>query len=264
LSDPVPPSTHDHAERERDVKAAVYSAVQRASLDGILLVDSHEKIISYNQRFVDIWKVSPQSIANNSDAAVLGAGAELVMDRDVFVARVKELYARVEETSRDEIPLKDGRTLDRYSAPIRLEDGTYVGRVWFFRDITEHKRADDKIREDASQFQALVEQQLAGIFIIRGDGILAYINPRFSALFGYTPAEVIGRPFLDVVADNDKDALRRSFAEHLEGGPPATQTVTAIKRKNGGFLNVLAHASIASYQGKPALAGILIDITERQ
>jgi diguanylate cyclase (GGDEF)-like protein/PAS domain S-box-containing protein len=257
-------STSEHPVQERDFTAAVYSAVQRASLDGMLLVDSKEKIISYNQRFVEIWRIPPELIAAGSDAPVLEMGAGLVKDRDGFVARVKQLYAQVDETSRDEILLKDGRTLDRYSAPVRLEDGTYLGRVWFIRDITEHKQADDKIRENASQFQALVEQQLAGIFIIRGDGILAYINPRFSALFGYTPAEVIGRPFLDVVADSDKEALGQSFAEHLGGGPPATQTVTAIKRKDGGFMNVLAHASIASYQGKPALAGILIDITERQ
>ena len=45
----------------------------------------------------------------------------MVMDRDVFVARVKELYARVEETSRDEIPLKDGRILlvERGKEPLK-------------------------------------------------------------------------------------------------------------------------------------------------
>jgi PAS domain S-box-containing protein len=50
-------SIGEHPERERDFRAAVYSAVQRVSLDGILLVDSQEQIISYNQRFVEIWKV---------------------------------------------------------------------------------------------------------------------------------------------------------------------------------------------------------------
>jgi diguanylate cyclase (GGDEF)-like protein/PAS domain S-box-containing protein len=257
-------SMRDNAERARNASAAVYSAIQRVSLDGILLVDSQQRIISYNQQFIDIWRVPPESIAANSDATVLAVVAEQVLRREDFVARVNALYARVEESSRDEISLKDGRTLDRYSAPVNLDDGTYLGRVWFFRDITEHKLADSKIRESASQFQALVEQQLAGIFIIRSDGTLAYINPLFSALFGYRPSEVTGRPFLDVVADCDREALGRAFAEHLAGGPAATQTVTALKRKDGGFMSVLAHASIASYQGAPALAGILVDITERQ
>ena len=254
----------EHAERERDFNAALYAAVQRAALDGILLVDSQEKIISYNQRFVEIWKVPPELMASRSDAPVLAAIAAQVTGREAFVARIKELYANTDGNSRDEIPLRDGRILDRYSAPVRLDDGTYLGRVWFFRDITEHKRADAKIREDASQFRGLVEQQIAGIFIIASDGTLAYINNGFSQLFGYTPVEVIGRPFLDVVADKDKDRLRRTFSEHLHDSAAATQTITALKRKDGALVDVLTHASVASYQGNPALIGIIVDITEQR
>ena len=253
-----------HAERERDLGAAVYSAVQRASLDGILLVDSHEKIISYNDRFAAIWRVPPELLASKSDAPVLESVAEQVADRRGFLARVAELYAHPDQTAVDEILLKDGRTFDRYSAPVKLDDESYVGRVWFFRDVTERNRARQKVEEDASQFHALVEQQLAGIFIITGEGTLAYVNPRFTELLGYTPAEVIGRPFLDFVADSDWASLREAFAVHLRDGPATTQKVAAIKRKDGSLVDVLTHASIASYEGKPALIGLVVDITERR
>jgi diguanylate cyclase (GGDEF)-like protein/PAS domain S-box-containing protein len=241
---------------------AANSAIQRASLDGILLVDADQKILSFNPQFAGMWKVPDGLAAGASDASVLGAVAAQVADPAGFAARVRDLYANTDETSRDEVKLRDGRTLDRYSAPVKLDDGTYLGRVWFFRDITAHKLADDTIREDASRFRALVEQQIAGIFIIRGDGTLAYINGRFSALFGYTPAEVIGLPFIDLIVEKDRNTLRQAFAEHLLGGPLATQSVTALKRKDGGIMNVLAHASLAAYQGKPALVGIVVDITE--
>jgi diguanylate cyclase (GGDEF)-like protein/PAS domain S-box-containing protein len=243
---------------------AAGAAIQRASLDGILLVDAQETIISFNRQFAEIWKLPAELLAGNADPAVLNAVEAQVSDRTAFAARVKDLYAHTEETSRDEVELRDGRILDRYSAPVRLEDGGYLGRVWFFRDITAHKLADDKVLEDASQFRALVEQQIAGIFIIRGDGTLAYINQRFAALFGYAPAEVIGLPFIDLIVENDRDALLKAFGEHLLGGPLATQSVTAIKRKGGGVMNVLAHASLAAYQGKPALIGIVVDISEQR
>ena len=238
------------------------SAIQRASIDGILLVDAQQKVIFFNPQFTEIWKLRAELLAHNSDAPVLRAVAAQVDDPGAFAARVKDLYAHKDETSRDELKLRDGRTLDRYSAPVKFDDGTYLGRVWFFRDVTAHKRADDTNQEDASRFRALVEQQIAGIFIIRPDGTLAYINGRFSALFGYTPAEVIGLPFIDLIAEKDRNALRKSFAEHLHGGPLATQTFTAIKRKGGGAMDVLAHASLAMYEGKPALIGIVVDITE--
>ena len=254
----------EQAERERDFGAAVYAAVQRTSLDGILLVDSQARIVSYNQRFVEIWRVSAQTIASRSDARVLEAVAAQVAGRETFVARVVALYADINGSSRDEIALLDGRILDRYSAPVRLEDGTYLGRVWFFRDITDQKQSIDRIREDASQFRGLVEQQIAGIFIITIDGTLAYINGAFSKLFGYAPAEVIGRPFLDVIADADRDRVGAAFAEHLHGRPAATQTITAIRGKDGNLVPVLAHASVASYKGQPALIGIVVDITEQR
>jgi diguanylate cyclase (GGDEF)-like protein/PAS domain S-box-containing protein len=252
------------AQSARALAAAASAAIQRASLDGILLVDAHERIISFNQQFAKIWKVPADLLAGNADPAVLSLVVAQVADPKVFAARVKDLYSHVEETSRDELELRDGRVLDRYSAPVSLDDGTYLGRVWFFRDVTEHKLAESKIREDAGQFHALVEQQIAGIFIIRGDGTLAYVNERFSALFGHTPAEIVGRPFLDLIVEKDRAALLRSFSQHLLKGPLSTQTVTAIKRKGGGFMEVLAHASLVSYAGKPALIGIAVDITEQK
>jgi diguanylate cyclase (GGDEF)-like protein/PAS domain S-box-containing protein len=250
------------AERERAFATAVSSAIQRASPDGILLVDAQQNILSFNQKFADIWELPATLLAGNSDAGVLAAVATQVADGDAFTARVEQLYAHTDQSSRDQLALLDGRTVDRYSTPVRFDDGSYLGRVWFFRDITAHKQADDRIHEDASQFRALVEQQIAGIFIIRRDGTLAYINPRFSALFGYTPAEVIGRPFLDLIVEEDRPGLLKAFGEHLQGGPLATQSITAIKRRGGGIMNVLAHASLASYQGEPALAGIVVDITD--
>lgn len=252
------------AESASTFAAAASSAIQRASIDGVLLVDAHERIISFNQQFADIWKVPAELLARKADPAVLSRVVAQVADPDAFAARVKDLYTHIEKTSRDEVRLRDGRTVDRYSAPVKLDDGTYLGRVWFFRDVTAHKLADEKIREDAGQFRALVEQQVAGVFIIRSDGKLAYINQGFCMLSGYTSAEVMGLPFIDLIVDKDRDALLQKFAEHLAGGPLATQAVTAIKRKGGGLMHVLASASLASYQGKPALIGVVVDITDEK
>ncbi|MGH2368881.1 MAG: ATP-binding protein, partial [Chloroflexota bacterium] len=55
--------------------------------------------------------------------------------------------------------LRDGRTFDRYSAPVRGADGTLYGRVWFFRDVTERKAAEEAraqlIREQTARESAL-------------------------------------------------------------------------------------------------------------
>lgn len=133
-------------ERALAFDAGVLSTIQQASPDGILLVDGRGQIVSHNRRFVEMWAIPPDIAAGKSDASVLAFIAEQVADPPSFVARVAELYANADATSRDEVTLADGRVLDRITTPVRLDDGTYLGRVWFFRDISESKRAQSALR----------------------------------------------------------------------------------------------------------------------
>ena len=144
-----------HAEQTRAFDAAVISTIQQASPDGILLVNPQGQIVSHNQRFLDMWAIPPEIADKKIDAPVLEFVAAQVVDPSGFLARVHELYRNIGETSRDEVCLKDGRIVDRLSTPVWLEDGTYLGRVWYFRDITERKRAEIALRRLNRTLKAL-------------------------------------------------------------------------------------------------------------
>ena len=64
----------------------------------------------------------------------------------ISVERVKYLYGHREEKSRDEIRLKNGKIFDRYSAPLVDANAQYRGRIWYFRDITDRKLAEQRIQ----------------------------------------------------------------------------------------------------------------------
>jgi serine phosphatase RsbU (regulator of sigma subunit) len=57
-----------------------------------------------------------------------------------------QLEAHPDSGFKDEIRLKDGRTIERYGAHARTEDGAILGRVWFHTDISERKREEDSLR----------------------------------------------------------------------------------------------------------------------
>jgi sigma-B regulation protein RsbU (phosphoserine phosphatase) len=134
------------AEATLEFKSALLETQREASIDGILVVDSDGKMISFNRRFVEIWGIPEDVITSGSDERALASVRDKLVDPEAFLARVSYLYEHRGETSRDEIPLRDGRTLDRYSAPVIGVDGTYYGRVWYFRDLTKRKQTEEALQ----------------------------------------------------------------------------------------------------------------------
>jgi PAS domain S-box-containing protein len=133
------------AEEEIKFKNTILKTQQQTSLDGILVVNGNGKIISYNQQFVDLWKLDQKLVDAGVDAPVLVAVAAQIVDPQAFVDRVHDLNLHHEDKSRDEVKLVDGRVIDRYSAPVIGADRTHYGRVWYFRDLTESKKAQERI-----------------------------------------------------------------------------------------------------------------------
>ena len=131
------------ARRELALQKAILEAEGDASDDGILLVSPEGQVLSFNRRFVELWDLPPDVVASRSDAAALNAIEAKLTDPQEFYDRVTHLYANPDERSRDEIDLLDGRIVERYSAPVRSQEGELYGRVWYFRDITHIRRAQE-------------------------------------------------------------------------------------------------------------------------
>jgi PAS domain S-box-containing protein len=152
-----------YGERERDILALfsqqIASAIERqraaeklrhtvsllratleATGDGILVVDLSGRVVSFNQRFVQLWRIPTEVAAPLDDRRLLSYVAAQVKYPQAFLERVQALYADVECEARDLVEFKDGRVFARYSGPQRL-DGRAVGRVWSFQDVTPLRQA---------------------------------------------------------------------------------------------------------------------------
>ncbi len=180
---------HKRAQEEIKLKNTVLQTQQEVSLDAILVVDENAQIVSYNQQFIDLWQLPPQMVNERQDVPLLQTVLEQIAEPEAFLARVQYLYEHRDDKSREEIPLKDGRIIDRYSAPVTGADGQYYGRVWYFRNITERKRAEEDLRIIASVFDNSQE----GIVITDADNLFLNVNPAFTKITGYSLEEVVGK-----------------------------------------------------------------------
>ncbi len=98
------------AEEALEFKNLVLTTQQETSLDGILVVDENGGIISFNRRFVEIWEIPSDVAESKSDERVLQSVMDKLAQPEEFVGKLEQLNEAREETSRDEIALKDSRT----------------------------------------------------------------------------------------------------------------------------------------------------------
>lgn len=134
------------AEAHLNHTLSVLSATLESTTDGILVVDRAGRIVSFNQRFIELWQIPQSVIDTGDDNLALAAAMTKLVDVEGFISKVRELYADVEREGFDLLELKDGRVFERYSRPQRI-GGSVAGRVWSFRDITQRKRAENHIQQ---------------------------------------------------------------------------------------------------------------------
>jgi two-component system cell cycle sensor histidine kinase/response regulator CckA len=177
------------SESELRFRNILLSTQQEVSIDGILVVDESGRILSFNRNFITMWGIPPEAIDSESDERIIQSVLSKLVGPEEHLRKAEHLFEHRQETSREEVALKDGRTFDRYSAPMIGPDESYYGRVWFFRDITERKKAEEEIkRTEAKRFELereLIQSQKFESLGTLASGIAHDFNNILAIILGY-------------------------------------------------------------------------------
>lgn len=146
MVDNEPINQENHLYRLLSRNNALLKAQQDAALDGILVIDENRQVFSYNQHFCKLWQIPKDIINRGNSRELIAYVLTQLLQPELFIEKVNYLYEHPEEISQDKIYFKDGRIFDRYSSPIQSSAGEYYGRIWCFRDITEHQRREQALR----------------------------------------------------------------------------------------------------------------------
>lgn len=132
------------AELELEKSFSLIKATLESTEDGILVVDLSGKIVQFNKKFAEMWRIPQEILTSGDDNYVLRYVKDQLTNPDKFIENVKQLYDNPEATTSDLLEFQDGRFFERYSQPQKI-NAKSVGRVWSFRDITEKKNAESEL-----------------------------------------------------------------------------------------------------------------------
>jgi PAS domain S-box-containing protein len=143
------------AEQEAIMRATLESAIE-----GIMVTDNARRVIAVNRRFAEMAGLPAAAREMSDQRALVEASLQAVKSTAGMTARVDALH-ETDATLHEELELRNGMVVDWFSAPVRTPDGSKVGRVAFFRDVTAERAARQQLEqareaaEAASQAKSL-------------------------------------------------------------------------------------------------------------
>ncbi len=133
-------------------------SILNATSDGILGVQftpDGPRISFANRRFGEIFDLPPAKVVGKMDVDVRAAAARSFRHPQAFERNVAELYADPDAVRVDELELVHPvpGVLERWSGPVAAVDGTVVGRIWAFRDVSGERATRRALDEHAVQLE---------------------------------------------------------------------------------------------------------------
>ena len=225
--------------------------------DGIMISDENGKVVRCNRAMQHCFAKAPDQILGKTHWDIVhhaeAPGSDCAFNRMQNSRRRESMMLRLHMNWFN-------ITVD----PIFDADGLLRGSVQILTNVTERKQFEEQLRESESKFKSLAEQSLVGTYIIQ-DNLFKYVNPRLAEMLEYRPEDIMENVHLtDVFIPEDRPLMKAKVRQLLSSGGAVSQYEVRGLKKSGEILHLEAYGTKGLYQGKPAIIGMALDVTEKK
>jgi|GEM_PF-3565969 len=244
--------------QELEVKEEEYRELFENSLDAIVITNLNGEILKVNEGFERMTGFSREEVIGKHYSILLPENsAKIIFEKyNEAFRRGMDIY-----TLEFEFFTKSGeKRAAEGSVSLVRRRGEVVAFQGNFRDVTEKKAIEERLKESEELFRKLAERSLIGVYLIQ-NGIFKYVNPKLAEDLGYRVEEVLGRRFSDFVHPEDRKVVDGLEAEIK--GDSVSHKVRVI-RKDGETRTFEIIGSKIAFKGEAAVIGTAIDVTKEE
>jgi PAS domain S-box-containing protein len=228
-----------------------FKVLHNASFGGIFIHD-RGVLLDCNQALSDITGYSQDELIGMDGLLLV---AESVRDEIADKAR------RQASSPYDTLGLrKDG---EEYPLRVSVKDMPYKGRIARaveFRDITEYKRAEDKLKDSERRHRVIFENSPLGMIRFGGDGRILDCNDRFVEMMGAPREALVGSSLLRGASPK----MRRALETATAGKPSAYEDYYASETGRREVFLHIQFNPVNPGQSPTEVIATLEDFSERK
>jgi len=237
----------------------------RTTPDAILGIDHQGKIT--------LWNRAATKMFGHSAKEAIGRDLHSLIVPHRTRRKARKGLAVFAETGKGPLVGKTtectARRKDGFEFPVELsisafrqDDHWYATGI--IRDISERKKIHESLVASEEKFRQLANKSLVGIYIVQ-DGVFKYVNPKLAEIFGYAEKELIDKLGPEqVVFEEDWPLVKENLRKRIEGEVESVHYTFRAMTKDKKVIEIEAFGSFTHYQGRPAIIGTLLDISERK
>jgi PAS domain S-box-containing protein len=155
--------------------------------------------------------------------------------------------------------------------------------VSLFRDVTQRRNNERRLKEYAEKMEALVDEKVREIkeseekfrnlaeqspnmVFVNKKGRVVYANKKAEEVMGYTKEEFYSPSFnfLYLIAPESREQIQSVYERHVKDGGDTCPLEYKLVTKDGRVLDAILTSKLIMYEGGNAILGTVIDITERK